>query len=57
MEKIIELNPSSTLEVGCGPGTRSVFLSYLGINAKAIDIDKKIMDQVSFYNKNSKDHY
>ena len=42
MEKIIDLNPSSTLEVGCGPGTRSVFLSYLGINAKAIDIDKKV---------------
>ncbi len=54
LEKVIELNPSSTLEVGCGPGTRSVFLSYLGINAKAIDIDEKIMDQVSAYNRKFK---
>ena len=28
LEKIIELEPKKVLEVGCGPGTRSVFLSY-----------------------------
>ena len=54
MDKIIELNPSSTLEVGCGPGTRSIFLSYLGIKAKAIDIDKGIINQVIEYNKKFK---
>ena len=51
MEKIIELNPSSVLEVGCGPGTRCVFLSYLGIKTKAIDIDEEIIKQVNVYNK------
>jgi len=54
MDKIIALNPSSTLEVGCGPGTRSIFLSYLGIKTTAIDLDEGIIKQVNNYNKKFK---
>jgi SAM-dependent methyltransferase len=50
LEKIIELNPKKTLEVGCGPGTRSIFLSHLGVKAVAIDIDEGIVSQVKNYN-------
>ena len=56
LEKIIELNPKKTLEVGCGPGTRSIFLSHLGVHAVAIDIDDGIVSQVEQYNKKFKGH-
>jgi SAM-dependent methyltransferase len=54
LEKIIELKPKKVLEVGCGPGTRSVFLSYLGIDVVAVDNDQGIVDSVAEYNKKLK---
>lgn len=51
LEKIIELRPKRVLEVGCGPGIRSVFLSCLGIDCVALDSDKGIVDSVKRYNK------
>ena len=54
LQKIIELNPKKILEVGCGPGIRCVFLSYLGIEVIALDNDEGIIDQVKFYTKKFK---
>jgi len=54
LEKIIELKPKKVLEVGCGPGTRSVFLTYLGIDVVAVDNDQGILDSVAEYNKKFK---
>ena len=54
LQKIIELNPKKILEVGCGPGIRCVFLSYLGIEVIALDNDEGIIEQVNFYTKKFK---
>jgi len=54
LQKIIELNPNKVLEVGCGPGIRSVFLSYLGIDTVAFDNDEGIIKQVEKYSNKFK---
>ena len=54
LQKIIELNPQKVLEVGCGPGTRSIFLSYLGIDVTAVDNDTGIIGTVDRYQKKFK---
>lgn len=43
IQKIVSLNPKKILEVGGGSATMSIFLSYLGIDVTAIDIDKKLL--------------
>jgi SAM-dependent methyltransferase len=52
LQKILELNPKKVLEVGCGPGVRCIFLSYLGIDVTALDNDEGIIEQIKFYTKN-----
>ena len=54
LQKIIELNPKKVLEVGCGPGVRCIFLSYLGIDVTALDNDEGIINQAKNYTKNFK---
>ena len=44
LECIVEEKPRRVLEVGCGPATKSIFLSYLDFDCTAIDNNPRIID-------------
>lgn len=50
LEEITTLNPKKILEVGCGPGLKSIFLSHVGYDVTVADNDKKIIDLVKYNN-------
>jgi len=43
IDEILHLRPRRALEVGCGTGRTSVFLSYRGIDVTAIDRDEALL--------------
>ncbi|MCK4852339.1 MAG: methyltransferase domain-containing protein, partial [Candidatus Omnitrophica bacterium] len=43
LEEIVKSGPRDVLEVGCGSGTLSVFLSHLGCRVTAVDKDERII--------------
>ncbi|MGH9921801.1 MAG: class I SAM-dependent methyltransferase, partial [Nitrososphaerales archaeon] len=49
LDSILREKPSRTLEVGVGTSTFSIFLSHLGIDAFALDIDPAIIEVAKRY--------
>jgi SAM-dependent methyltransferase len=43
IEHVVSLNPRRLLEVGCGPASLSIFLSYLGYAVTGLDRDEKVL--------------
>jgi len=52
IEQILKESPQRILEVGCGSGTISIFLSHLGHNVTAIDQDPQIIEAAKITCKN-----
>jgi SAM-dependent methyltransferase len=50
VEAILEGEPESTFEVGCGVGNLSIFLSSMGIRAIGIDIEQAVVDKANAHN-------
>lgn len=51
-EEILKVKPREILEVGCGSGTFSIFLSHLGCSVTAVDKDEQVIRRAKEASKN-----
>lgn len=51
IEHVLEVDPRSALEVGCGGGNISIFLSQLGVSALGIDIEPGVVEEANRHNE------
>lgn len=52
VEAILEVEPKRAVEVGCGGGNLSIFLSQVGVNALGLDIEAAVIEEAARHNRN-----